>query len=116
MKMNSNDERLFKTLLSFKNSIENEYSKYEELGITLPIIDITMSKIEDLVLDLMGIPEDNTSEKFKFHNDGSIEILPDCFCRDLFYNCLMEEDVDKCWLSFKEVYKDYLNELNNNEG
>ena len=55
-------------------------------------VDDIMDDVGDLILDMMGIPEDNTTEHSTNHEvDWEAEGL---FCRDGFYHILYDDELE----------------------
>lgn len=75
-------DAIYNRLLDMYKEMVDRCSVLEKNGLNFPFLETEAEKIEDLILDIVGIPEDNTKTIGMDKEDS--------FCRDMFTNCFYD--------------------------
>ncbi|KAF6558128.1 hypothetical protein G9G63_26150 [Paenibacillus sp. EKM202P] len=104
------------SLIDMITDMKQKQKKVEDaLEITWNVYESYISEIEEIILDSVGMPRDNTVEMCKLHGDLEGFGHEDTFCRDIAGNWFFdysEGDITKDQLinnvvNWKEIYNSY---------
>ena len=88
-------KRIIKKLNYFESAFERIGPGWE--------VNLETDDLRELILDLLLIPKDNTTDIEHKEHWSRMDFCKDCFCRDRFLDALFEYEEDKC--SYEEFYK-----------
>src|SRR5690348_5352858 len=101
----AHDELIFKTLMNQARSLFLKDLELTVHGIVIDEISIAGGEIENLVLNLFGVPKDTTMEMMTYKADGDTIYHPDSYCRDAIGEiltdfCTGDYEIDECYKKF----------------
>lgn len=96
-------EKLAKELYEIHKSHWDMIDKIEQTGIELP--ENLKVDLIDIVLDILGVPKENSSE--------AIKDTDDYYCRDFYWDMCIEMNADDFIDYVKECVEEYKMERNN---
>lgn len=77
------NEATMASLIDMIQDMRTKEKKAEEaLGVTWSVYDRYIEELQEIILDAVGMPRDNTVEMIKLHGEDAAHEHKDMFCRD----------------------------------